>query len=389
MRTPVMPLGRAAAIVLGLACFAVPAGAETTFVANPDVGNNTFTAVFDAAIGERITAVSSAVGCTLTVDEEKLEGRATCSVPLTAIRVDNDDTKSEHFGEWATNKGVAAAQCTFDLEVPAVKLPAPVEPKQPVAFTSEGTFTICGRARDDHGPERIQGTVIYLPAGTYGTKRTLRIRARIDHFDRERYGVIPKHTPGWPAWVSDHLCWGSIGGHYAHDLLPLPYTDEALAHVVARVKRVQDRLGRQILVENVSSYLGFTHSTMPEWEFLAAVAEQADCGILLDVNNVYVSSVNHGFDATAYVLAMPADRVGQIHLAGHSDKGTHIVDTHDDQVVAAVWDLYRLALSRFGPVSTLVEWDDRIPEWEALCAEAERARAVGAEVFGGARARSA
>ena len=121
-----------------------------------------------------------------------------------------------------------------------------------------------------------------------------------------------------PAWVSDHLCWGSVGGHYAHDLLPLPYTEEALDHVVERVRTVQDRLGRQILIENVSSYLTFTHSAMPEWEFLAAVAERADCGILLDVNNVYVSAVNHGFDAERYILAVPADRVAQIHLAGHS-----------------------------------------------------------------------
>ena len=192
-----------------------------------------------------------------------------------------------------------------------------------------------------------------------------------------------------PAWVSDHLCWGSVGGHYAHDLLPLPYTEEALSQVVERVRRVQDRLGRQILVENVSSYLTFAHSVMPEWEFLAEVAARADCGILLDVNNVYVSSVNHGFDAAAYVMAMPADRVGQIHLAGHSDKGTHLLDTHDGHVVPAVWDLYRLAVRRFGPISTLVEWDDRIPDWDVLCAEAECARAVEAEVLGGVRARSA
>jgi hypothetical protein len=144
----------------------------------------------------------------------------------------------------------------------------------------------------------------------------------------------------------------------------------------------------------VSSAVGCTltvdaHSVMPEWEFLAEVAERADCGILLDVNNVYVSSVNHGFDAAAYVTAMSVDRVGQIHLAGHSDKGTHLLDTHDGHVMPAVWDLYRLALRRFGPVSTLVEWDDRIPEWDVLCAEAECARAVEAEVMGGIRARSA
>src|SRR5882672_556420 len=177
-----------------------------------------------------------------------------------------------------------------------------------------------------------------------------------------------------PAWVSDHLCWGSVGGHYAHDLLPLPYTEEALEHVVERVETVQDRLGRQILIENVSSYLTFTHSAMPEWEFLAAVAERADCGILLDVNNVYVSAVNHGFDAERYVLAMPTDRVGQIHLAGHSDKGTHLLDTHDGHVAPAVWDLYRLAVRLCGRVSTLIEWDSAVPEWDVLCAEAELAR---------------
>ena len=192
-----------------------------------------------------------------------------------------------------------------------------------------------------------------------------------------------------PAWVSDHLCWGSVGGHYAHDLLPLPYTEEALTHVVERVRRVQDRLDRQILVENVSSYLTFAHSVMPEWEFLAEVAERADCGILLDVNNVYVSSVNHGFDAAAYVMAMPTNRVGQIHLAGHSAKGTHLLDTHDGHVAPAVWELYRLAVRCVGPVSTLVEWDDQIPEWEVLRAEAECARAVETEVIRGARARSA
>ncbi|MCI0344599.1 MAG: hypothetical protein L0221_04020 [Chloroflexi bacterium] len=175
--------------------------AATTFTVDPAVGNKTFTAVFDAAIGERITAVSSAVSATLTVDEETLEGSATCSVPLTSIRVDNDDTKSEHFGEWATNKKSAPATCTFDLAVPRVQLPAPIEPKQPVALETEGIFTLCGRTRDDGGPERIRGTILYLPAGTYGSKRTLRIRAHIEAFDRERYGVSPKNTAGWLARV--------------------------------------------------------------------------------------------------------------------------------------------------------------------------------------------
>lgn len=185
-----------------------------------------------------------------------------------------------------------------------------------------------------------------------------------------------------PAWVSDHLCWGSHGRRYAHDLLPLPYTDEALRHVVERVCRVQDRLGRRILLENVSSYVAFAHSTMPEWTFLSAVAEGADCGILLDVNNVFVSAVNHGFRGTDYLAGLPADRIGQVHLAGHSDHGTHLLDTHDAAVPGDVWDLYRDAVRRFGPIPTLVEWDDHIPPLDDVLAEAERARAAEAEVLG-------
>jgi uncharacterized protein (UPF0276 family) len=185
-----------------------------------------------------------------------------------------------------------------------------------------------------------------------------------------------------PAWISDHLCWGSSGGHYAHDLLPLPYTEEALTHVAARIARVQDRLGRQILIENVSSYLTYVGSAVPEWEFLAEVARRADCGILLDVNNVYVSARNHGFDPLEYLAGIPVERVGQLHLAGHSDHGTHLLDTHDAPVCDDVWDLYRVALRRFGRVSTLVEWDEHIPELPTLLAEAERARVVEHEVLG-------
>ncbi|MGO9058975.1 MAG: DUF692 domain-containing protein [Candidatus Binataceae bacterium] len=185
-----------------------------------------------------------------------------------------------------------------------------------------------------------------------------------------------------PAWVSDHLCWGSIGRHYAHDLLPLPYTEEALELTAARIRQVQDRLGRQILIENVSSYLTYRHSAMPEWEFLTAVAQRADCGILLDVNNIYVSAMNHGFSAAEYVASIPPERVGQIHLAGHSDAGTHLVDTHDHPVSEPVWALLRQALRRCGRVSTLVEWDDRIPGFEELAAQAEQARNIAVEVEG-------
>lgn len=192
-----------------------------------------------------------------------------------------------------------------------------------------------------------------------------------------------------PAWVSDHLCWGSIGGHYVHDLLPLPYTEEAIEVVVKKIQRVQELLGRHLLIENVSSYLTYTHSTMPEWEFLSAIAEQADCGILLDVNNIYVSAFNHHFDPETYIKHIPPSRVGQIHLAGHSDKGTYLFDTHDGPVIDPVWELYRLAVRHCGRVSTLVEWDDQIPELEVVRAEAERARAVESEELGLAYAQSA
>ncbi len=184
-----------------------------------------------------------------------------------------------------------------------------------------------------------------------------------------------------PAWISDHLCWGSHGGRYAHDLWPLPYTEEALRHVVTRIERVQDVLGRQILLENVSSYVAFRASEMTEWEFLAEVARRADCGILLDVNNVYVSARNHGFDPHAYLAGIPADRVGQLHLAGHSDKGRYLLDTHDHEVPAAVWELYRETVHRLGPVSTLIEWDDHIPPLERLVEESRRAEAIEADVL--------
>ena len=184
-----------------------------------------------------------------------------------------------------------------------------------------------------------------------------------------------------PAWVSDHLCWGASGGQFAHDLLPLPYTEEALRHVASRIRQVQDRLGRRVLIENVSSYLTYAISSMPEWVFLAAVAEEADCGILLDVNNIYVNAVNHGFSPMEYLSGVPADRVGQIHLAGHSSDGDLLIDTHDHPVPNPVWRLYREAVRRFGGVSTLVEWDDRIPSFDELLAEANRAREIEGEVL--------
>jgi len=179
-----------------------------------------------------------------------------------------------------------------------------------------------------------------------------------------------------PAWVSDHLCWGSHGGRYGHDLWPLPYTEETVDHVVRRVRTVQDVLKRQILLENVSSYINFESSTMTEWEFIAAIANQADCGILLDVNNIFVSARNHGFDPSRYIQGIPPERVGQFHLAGHSDKGRYLLDSHDAPVPEVVWELYRAAVRRFGRVSSLLEWDDHIPELEVLVDESRKAARI-------------
>jgi uncharacterized protein (UPF0276 family) len=180
-----------------------------------------------------------------------------------------------------------------------------------------------------------------------------------------------------PILVSEHLSWGSVGGRFMNDLLPLPYTEGALRHMVTRVRDVQDVLGRQILIENVSSYLQFTCSEVPEWEFLAALADESGCGILLDVNNVYVSAMNHGFDACAYVDGIPGSVVKEIHLAGHAvnsvGRREFRIDTHNTHVCDAVWDLYALALKRFGRVPALIEWDADIPALEVLVAEAHKA----------------
>jgi len=179
-----------------------------------------------------------------------------------------------------------------------------------------------------------------------------------------------------PAWISDHLCWTGVAGRNTHDLLPLPYTEEALASVVERVRTVQDFLGRRILLENVSSYVAFRDSQLSEWQFLSEIATRADCLILLDVNNIYVSAVNHEFDPLEYLNGIPAARVQQVHLAGHEDHGDYLVDTHDHPVPDPVWELYVSAVRRFGAVSTMIERDDRIPPLEELCAELSQARTL-------------
>jgi uncharacterized protein (UPF0276 family) len=180
-----------------------------------------------------------------------------------------------------------------------------------------------------------------------------------------------------PKWISDHLCWTTFGGHNTHDLMPLPYNQETLKHVVERVKIVQDYLGRQILLENASSYVTYKASDMQEWEFIKAIAEEADCLMLLDVNNIYVSGFNHDFDPKTYIDHIPSERVWQIHLAGHENNGDFIVDTHDHPVIDEVWALYDYTLSKMGNVTTMIERDDHIPPLPELIKEIDRARKIG------------
>ena len=184
-----------------------------------------------------------------------------------------------------------------------------------------------------------------------------------------------------PRWISDHLCWTGVAGKNLHELMPLPYTEEAIAHVAARVRQVQDYLGRQILLENVSSYLTYTQSALSEWEFLTAIAEAADCHILLDINNIYVSSNNHDFDPRDYLYGVPAARVRQFHLAGHTNNGNIIIDTHDHPIIDGVWDLYAEALRHFGPVSTMIERDAHIPPLAELMAELDQARRIAGPIL--------
>ena len=179
-----------------------------------------------------------------------------------------------------------------------------------------------------------------------------------------------------PAIVSDHLCWTGLGGHNSHDLLPLPFTEEAVDTAAAKIRQVQDALGRRILVENISTYLEWGGATMAEHEFITAVAESADCGILLDVNNVYVNARNHGIDPIAFLEGVPRERVGQFHLAGHEDHGDYVLDTHDHPIPSDVWRLYEHAVERFGPVPTLIERDADVPALPVLMEEMNAAQAI-------------
>ena len=223
--------------------------------------------------------------------------------------------------------------------------------------------------------ERLLRARSLYPLSLHGVGMSL---GSSDAFDVEHARKLARLV-GWsePAFVSEHLCWGSVGGVHFNDLLPLPLTEEALEHMIARVEQLQDHLGRSILIENVSSYLQFTQSRIPEWEFLAALSARSGCGLLIDVNNVYVSACNHGFDARNYLSALPRHRVQEVHLAGHT-RNHHedreiLIDTHSAPVCDAVWELYDFALQCFGPVPTLIEWDTDLPGLEVLLAEAAEA----------------
>lgn len=191
-----------------------------------------------------------------------------------------------------------------------------------------------------------------------------------DHLARLKNLVRRTGTP----WLTDHLCWGSVDGRYTHDLLPLPYTREAIEVAAAKIRQAQDFLEIPVAIENVSSYAEYRDSEMPEWQFVSEVAERADCGILLDVNNIYVSSQNHAFDPFAYLRGIPMERVAQIHLAGYSTKNGYLLDTHDHAVSGPVWKLYEHAIGVIGPTPTLLEWDDEIPALEVVVAEANKAK---------------
>jgi uncharacterized protein (UPF0276 family) len=221
-------------------------------------------------------------------------------------------------------------------------------------------------------PRVLEAVRAQFPITLHGVSLNIGSTDPLDENYLDRLAALARRFE--PAWVTDHLCWTGVNGENLHDLLPLPLTESVLRHVAERVARVQDRLGRRIALENVSTYAAFVEDEMPEWEFLAEIAARADCGILLDINNVFVSAHNHGLDAEKYLDAIPIERVFQIHLAGPSEAGPLLIDTHDHPVREEVWELYERAIRRLGPVSTLIEWDDCIPPLERVAAEAARAR---------------
>ncbi|MFI4921442.1 MAG: DUF692 domain-containing protein [Gammaproteobacteria bacterium] len=266
---------------------------------------------------------------------------------------------------------LAPARAGIGLRAPHVR--ALLDSRPPMAWLevhSENYFAEGGRAVTELDQVRQD-----YPLSLHGVGLSL---GSTDPLNREHLAKLKAAVERFsPMLVSEHLCWVSAGNSYFHDLLPLPYTDEALEHVVARIAEVQDHLGRQILIENVSSYLEFEHSAIPEWECLRETAARSGCGILLDVNNIHVNAVNHGFDARHYIDSIPAREVQEIHLAGHAEKRVEgvelLIDTHDRPVKDAVWELYAHALQALGPKPTLIEWDSELPELPVLLAEAIKA----------------
>jgi uncharacterized protein (UPF0276 family) len=221
------------------------------------------------------------------------------------------------------------------------------------------------------------------PIVMHGVSLSIASTAPLDERYLSDLKALAKRTE--PKFISDHLCWTGVHGVNLHDLLPIPYTEEALDHVAARVQHVQDYLGQAIALENVSSYVQFPHSEMTEWEFIGELTRRTGCWLVFDVNNVFVSAFNHDFDAHEFIRNVPSDRVVQFHLAGHEHNMTHIIDTHDAMVSDEVWNLYRTAVRRFGPVSTIIERDDHIPPLAKMIDELEKARRFAAETLGGMR----
>ena len=282
-------------------------------------------------------------------------------VPASAANAPVNPTPADRLGYPDLGFGVGLRSCHFRY----------IQDHQPAVdwfeLISENFMDSQGRAR-----ALLDWVVDRYPVVMHGVSMSIGSTDPLDWDYLARLRALARRTRA--VWVSDHLCWTGVAGVNTHDLLPLPYTDDALAHVVRRVKIVQDYLERPLVLENPSTYVTFAVSVMPEWEFLGRITEETGCGLLLDVNNAYVSATNHGFDPAEYVRSIPHHRVVQLHVAGHTDMGSYIVDSHDRPVADPVWDLYALAMRLTGGVSTLLEWDDRIPSFPELHAEVLKAQ---------------
>jgi uncharacterized protein (UPF0276 family) len=272
-----------------------------------------------------------------------------------------------------THATPTAAEQRFGLGMRVPHYSAYLDGSAPVDFVEviSENFMVDG-GRPLHVLEQVRS---HYPVALHGVSMSVGSADGLDPAYLSRLKALADRIE--PMWVSDHLCWTGIGGHNSHDLLPVPYTNEALQTVSTNIQRAQDHLGRSLLIENPSSYVTFAHADMGEWEFMAEMARRTGCYLLLDVNNIFVSAANHGFDAIAYLDGIPADRVRQIHLAGHTPgRNGLLIDTHDQPVPEGVWALYAEAVRRVGPVATMIERDDDIPALEVLLAELDYARSI-------------